>query len=321
MDQDLGMKSRVHPKYKTKYRVGNWPEYDRALVQRGDLTLWISADAIDAWQPAPSGRRGGQRKFADLAIETALRLRLVFKLPLRQTEGFLRSVLSLMGVDLEAPDHTTLSRRSQHLNIEFHCVPAKEPLHLIVDSTGLSIIGEGEWAAVRHGGKGKRGWKKLHLGVDGSGVIVAQVLTDGSTDDAATALSLIAEVEGGIASFTADAAYDTIAIYDAAGARGAKVIVPPTKTATRSRRRRPRSTARDRTIKRVRTIGRRRWKKESGYHHQARVENAFFRYKSIIGDRLRARHPKAQKAEAVIACNILNGMTALGRPASYAIGG
>ena len=225
-----------------------------------------------------------------------------------------------MGVDLEAPDHTTPSRRSQHLNIEFHCFRTKEALHLIVDSTGISMVGEGEWAAVKHGGKGKRGWKKLHLGVDGSGVIVAQVLTDGSTDDAATALSLIEEVEGGIASLTADAAYDTIAIYDAVGARGAKVIVPPTKTGTRSRRRRPRSTVCDRTIKRVQTIGRRRWKKELGYHRQARVENAFFRYKSIIGDRLRARHPKAQKAEALIACNILNGMTALGRPASCAIG-
>jgi IS5 family transposase len=225
-----------------------------------------------------------------------------------------------MGVDLEAPDHTTLSRRSQHINIAFHRVPTDERLHLIVDSTGLSIVGEGEWAAVRHGGKGKRGWRKLHLGVDGTGVIVAQVLTDGSTDDAATALSLIDEVEGGIASFTGDAAYDTTAIYDAAGARGARVIVPPTKTATRSRRRRSQPTARDRTIKRVQTIGRRRWKKESGYHRQARVENAFFRYKSIIGDRLRAHHPKAQKAEALIACNILNGMRDLGRPASCAIG-
>jgi hypothetical protein len=106
MDQDLGMKSRVHPRYKTKHRVGNWPEYDRALVQRGELTLWISADAIDAWKPVPSGRRGGRRKFADLAIESALTLRLVFELPLRQTEGFLRSVLSLINVDLEAPDHS-----------------------------------------------------------------------------------------------------------------------------------------------------------------------------------------------------------------------
>ncbi len=111
MGHDLGMKSRVHPKYKTKYRVSNWAEYDRALVQRGDVTLWISTDATGAWKPAPSGRRGGQRKFSDHAIETALTLRLVFDLPLRQAEGFLRSVLSLMDVALEAPDHTTLSRR------------------------------------------------------------------------------------------------------------------------------------------------------------------------------------------------------------------
>ncbi len=153
------MKSRIHPKYKTKYRVGNWAEYERALVQRGDITLWISTDAPDVWKPAPSGRRGGQRKFSDHAIETALMLRLVFKLPLRQAEGFLRSVLSLMGVDLEAPDHTTLSRRSQRLNVDLHGVHANEPIHLIVDSTGLSIVGEGEWAAVKHGGSGKRGWK------------------------------------------------------------------------------------------------------------------------------------------------------------------
>ena len=314
------MKSRVHPKYKTKYRIGNWAEYDRALVRRGDITLWISADAVESWKPAPAGRRGGQRKYSDVAIETALVLRLVFKLPLRQAEGFLRSVLCLMGLDLEAPDHTTLSRRGQHLQVALHHGGVGEPIHLVVDSSGLSIVGEGEWAAVKHGGKGKRGWKKLHLGVDGSGVIVAQVLTEGNADDAATARGLIDNVDGRIASFTADAAYDTTPVYGAAGARGAKVIVPPTKTATRSRRRRPRPTARDRTIERVKEIGRRRWKKESGYHLQARVENAFFRYKSIIGDRLRARHPEVQEAEAVIACNILNRMTALGRPASYSIG-
>ena len=144
---DLGMKSRVHPKYKTKYRVGNWADYDRALVQRGDITLWISTDAIDAWKPEPSSRRGGQRKFSDHAIETALMLRLVFKFPLRQAEGFLRSVLSLVVVDLEAPDHTTLSRRSQRLDVGPHFVPIEEQIHLIVDSTGLSIVGEGEWAA------------------------------------------------------------------------------------------------------------------------------------------------------------------------------
>ncbi len=312
------MKSRVHPTYKTRYRVGNWPEYDRSLVQRGDITLWISPDAIESWRPTPSGRRGGQLKYSDVAIETALTLRLIFHLPLRQTEGFLRSVLSLMSVHLEAPDHTTLSRRRQHLEVALHR-SSQAPIHLVVDSSGLSIVGEGEWAAAKHGGKGKRGWRKLHLGVDRAGAIVAKVLTDGNADDAATALGLIHEVEGNIASFTADAAYDTVDIYDAAGARGARVIVPPRKSGVVSRRM-PRSSARDRTIERVRKIGRRRWKKESGYHRQARVENAFFRYKSIIGDRLRARHSKAQEAEALIACNILNRMTELGRPKSYAIG-
>ena len=121
------MKSRVHPKYKTKYRVNDWAEYDRALVQRGDITLWISEEAIASWKPAPTGLRGAQRKFSDHAIETALTRRLVFKLPLRQAEGFLRSLLSLMGVHLEAPDHTTLSRRGQRLNLALGGLPTNEP--------------------------------------------------------------------------------------------------------------------------------------------------------------------------------------------------
>ncbi len=314
------MNSRVHPKYKTKYRVANWAKYDQGLVRRGDITLWLSPDVIAAWNPAPGGRRGGQQRYSDLAIETALTLRLVFNLPLRQTEGFLRSVLALMGADLEAPDHTTLSRRSQRLGIRFHRVPVGEPVHLIVDSTGLSIVGEGEWAAAKRGGKGKQGWKKLHLGVDRAGVIVAEVLTAGNADDAATALRLIDAVEGVISNLTADAACDSIGIYDAARSRSAKVVVPPTKAATRPRRRKAWSTARDRTIKRVREIGRRRWKKESGYHCRGTVENAFFRYKSIIGDRLRARRPEAQETEASLGCNILNRMIELGRPVSVAIG-
>jgi hypothetical protein len=195
-----------------------------------------------------------------------------------------------MPLDLEAPDHTTISRVSQQVEVGLRLAAAKGPLHLVVDSTGLSIIGEGEWAAVKHGGHGKRAWKKLHLGVDRSGTIVAEVLTNGNADDARTALGLVDEVGGDIASFTADTAYDTIAVYDATAARGAKVIVPPRMSATRSKR----SGARDRTVRRVRKVGRRQWKKESGYHQQARVENTFFRYKSIIGDRLRARHPKSQ---------------------------
>jgi hypothetical protein len=218
---DLAMKSRVHPTYKTKYRVGNWPAYERALVQRGDVTLWFSADARDAWRPSPSGQPGGQQRFSDLAITTTLTLRLVFHLPLRQAEGFVRSVLSLMDVDLEAPDHTTLSCRSRHLDIELYRIPSKGPIHLVVDSTGLSIVGEGEWAAAKHGGRGQRGWKKLHLGIDGSGLIVAHTLTEATVDDATTGIGLIEALDGDIARVTADAAYDTIAFYDTArhGAR------------------------------------------------------------------------------------------------------
>ncbi len=130
------MKSRVHPKYKTRYRVTNWASYDRALARRGDVTVWLSPEAIAAWKPASGGKRGGQLRYTDLAIETALTLRLVFHLPLRQTEGFLNSLFEMMGIDLEAPDHTTLSRRGRHLDVKLRRVPTGKPIHLIVDSTG-----------------------------------------------------------------------------------------------------------------------------------------------------------------------------------------
>ena len=240
-------------------------------------------------------------------------------MPLRQAEGFLSSLFVLMGLDLRSPDHTTLSRRGQHLDLTLRHVPQRPGLHLIIDSTGLSIVGEGEWAAAKHGDRGTRGWKKLHVGVDHTGMIVAHALTDATGDDATTGVALIAAVSEDIARVTADAAYDTVAFYEAAGARGAKVVVPPAKTARVSRRR-PRSSARNRTITTVKRIGRRQWKKTSRYHQQARVENAFFRYKTIIGDGLRARTPGGRTVEALLACNILNAMTAMGRPASYAIG-
>ena len=237
------MKSRVHPTYKTKYRVANWASYDRALVRRGDITLWVSPDAIATWELTRGGTRGGQRKYSALAIETALTLRLLFHLPLRQTEGFLTSIFGMLDLDLSVPDHTTLSRRGQHLDPTLRCAPAGAGTQLIVDSTGLSIMGEGEWAAAKYGGRGRRGWKKLHLGVDGSGVIVAHALTDANVDDATTGVVLIEAVAGDVSRVTADAAYDTIAFYESAGARDAQVVVPPATTATVSRRG-PRSSAR-----------------------------------------------------------------------------
>ena len=398
------MQSSVHPKYKTKYHVGNGPAYDRALVQRGDITVWLAPDAIATWEAVGVGQRGGPLQHSDLAIETALTLRLIFHLPLRQTEGFLTSIFGMLGLELSAPDHTTLSRRGQHLDLPLRRAPAGAGLHLIVDSTGLSIVGEGAWAAAKDGGRGRRGWKKLHLGVDRSGVIVARALTEASVDDATTGITLIEATDGALGRVTADAAYETIGFDEAAGARGATVVVPPTRTdvsrhgprssardrtigfrATRPpvrvgrpswfrRRGRPtcegavdrdrcglvpihattpsrssardrtrpggqargrscpptrtanvsrhgpRSSARDRTILAVKTRGRRRWKQTSGYYGQARVENAFFRDKSIIGDSLRACSPAGRGTEVVLACNILNQMTGLGRPMSYRIG-
>ena len=269
------MQSKVHPTYKTKYRVANWPVYNQALVRRGDVTLWLAPEAIAAWTPRQTGMRGGQRRYSDLAIETALTLRLIYHLPLRQAEGFLHSLFTIMRLDLSAPDHSTLSRRGQHLQRRLRPVPSGKRIHLVLDSTGLSIVGEGEWAAAKYGGRGRRGWKKLHVGVDRSGVIRAHTLTEATVDDATRAPGLINAVDGHLASVTADAAYDTIAVYETARARGATVVVPPTRTANVSRHG-PRSSARDRTIVAVKELGRRRWKKTAGYHRQARVENAFF---------------------------------------------
>ena len=140
------MQSKVHPTYKTKYRVANWPAYNQALVRRGDVTLWLAPEAIAAWTPRRSGMRGGQRRYSDLAIETALTLRLIYHLPLRQAEGFLHSLFVMMHLDLSTPDHSTLSRRGQHLQRRLRPIPSGKRIHLVLDSTGLSIVGEGEWA-------------------------------------------------------------------------------------------------------------------------------------------------------------------------------
>ena len=198
-------------------------------------------------------------------------------------------------------------------------MPPGTGFHRVLDSTGLSIVGAGEWAAAKHGGCGRRGWRRLHRGVDPSGAVRVHTRTEATGEDAATALDLLTAVEGPLVRVTADAAYDTVGVYETATARGATVVIPPARTANISGHG-PRSPARDRTIMLVKQLGRRRWKKASGYHRQSRVENACFRYTSIIGDGLRARSPAGQGSEAVLGCEILTRMTALGRPVSSRIG-
>lgn len=189
-----------HPTYKTAYRVKNWREYDQSLRDRGDITLWISHDAINAWTPAQTGRRGAQPVYADLAIETALGLRLLFHLPLRQTEGFLGSVLTLMDLALSCPDHTTLSRRNATGAVRRQLDGAPEgPISLIVDSRGLKVCGQGEWHTQKHGEQQRKRWKKLHLGVDDHGRIVASTVTESHEQDPSQVPALLSQVGPNIA--------------------------------------------------------------------------------------------------------------------------
>jgi hypothetical protein len=192
-------KTRVSPKYKTKYRVTNWSAYDIALRERGNITVWFDEEAIGAWNALPSGRPGGQRRYSDLAIVTTLTLRTVFHLPLRQTEGFVASLIGLMGLALKAPDHTTLSRRSRDVEVP-RLAHSSAPLHLTIDSTGLKILGDGEWLSHKHKTSNKRrSWRKLHLGIEGDGYIFASALTDRVADDGRVAISMLEQIEGSIA--------------------------------------------------------------------------------------------------------------------------
>ncbi len=185
--------SLVHPRYKTEYRVRNWREYEQGLRARGDVTIWFSEKAIANWVSRSTGRRGGQRLYSNPAIETSLTLRTVFELPLRQTDGFVGSLLGMLSLDhLPVPDHSTLSRRDRSLGVAPKATPPGGPIDLIVDSTGPQIPGEGPWTAAKHGTKRTRDWRRLHTGVDERGVIVAHCLT-GSRADAASAVGAVAE--------------------------------------------------------------------------------------------------------------------------------
>ena len=169
--------SRVNPKHKKRYRVGNWPAYERGLRARGDVTVWFAEAALSTWTPPPTRRPGGQQRYSNLAILTALTLRMLFHLPLRQTEGFVASLLRLMGLDLNAPDHTTLSRRNREVLVPALRRADGRPIHLIVDSTGLKIYGAGEWCSRKHRKAHERGgWRKLHIGVDDDGSLVSHSL-------------------------------------------------------------------------------------------------------------------------------------------------
>jgi hypothetical protein len=319
------MASRKSRRVNTKVRTKNWRAYEAGLKSRGDVTVWLSEEAITAWTPPNNGRRGGQLRYSNLAILTALTLRLLFHLPLRQTEGFVASLLRLMAVNLAAPDHTTLSRRNRNVDVPQPTSSHEGPFHLIVDSTGLKIFGAGEWNSRKHRKAKDRGdWRKLHLGVDDEGFIVAQALTESTGDDAAILPELLSHVSALVKRFTGDGAYDRRSTYEQIGEVGTDdvvIVVPPRRPATKSGAAEGPWAQRDRHVEMIDDVGRQAWQELVGYRQQARVEGTFLRYKRTLGCGLQARGLEAQTRESMIGCSILNRMLELGRSDSVAVTG
>ncbi len=305
-------------KEKRRYRIRNWRDYNSALVRRGSLTLWVEPGVAGRWRDsaAPVGR-GRRRFYSGLAITCALTLREVYHLPLRSTQGLVRSVLRLLGADVPAPHYSTLSRRAAALEVKLGRL-GTGPLHLAVDSTGVKLYGEGEWKVRTHGADKRRTWRKLHLCIDHrTQEALAASMTEQYALDRGELPRLLDEVEGEVAEVLGDGAYDVQDCYRAIRERGARSVIPPKKRA------RLRGGAefreRDAAVLRGREVGRDGWKKEAGYHRRSLAETAMMRLKTIFSDRLKAREWKRQETELRVRCAAMNKMTSLGMPQSYAV--
>ncbi|GLT11980.1 IS5 family transposase [Sulfitobacter porphyrae] len=305
---------------KQRHRVTNWAEYNEGLRRRGDLTVWISEDALALWSAPRRTTRGGQPHYSDLAIELCLTLGLVFKQPLRQTQGLMRSIARLLGVGIAVPDFSTLSRRGNGLTLrpkpKSRC---DKPVQMVVDSTGLKIFGEGDWLEQKHKAKRKRRtWRKLHLGLDlVSGEIVCSDLTKDAVGDPTALPGLLDQVDGPMDRFLVDGAYDGKPTSDLLAARFGSTIevtIPPPRNAIPSLSAAYNPTARDRAIAQIKADGRMAWQKSSGYNQRSRGETQMGRWKTVIGPKLMARTFENQKTEARIGVQVLNQMNALGRP-------
>jgi len=309
---------RRHQIPKMSFKVQNWPTYEAGLRRRGSLTLWIEGAALDCWRTSgPSG----QARFKDAAIQTSLILRTAFKLALRQTEGLMTSVLTLMGLTLSAPDHTTVSRRAVTLRVIQPAQVPPGPLHVLIGSTGLQVYGAGQWLEAKHGVKSRRKWRKLPLAVDAaSGVIVAQTLTDQDMDDPSQVAPLLDQIDDPIGRVTADGAYDGVPTYQtiAAYGDGIEVVIPPHSMAVPSGDPGV-PTQRDGHLAMIAEQGRLSWQVATDYGQRSLVETTMGRYKALIGPRLRARGFAAQQTEATIGVAVLNRMLVAGRPKSVRV--
>lgn len=308
---------------KPLYRVKNWSDYEKALVQRGSITFWLSDDFEKNWRHSGEKQRGSQFDYSDQAILVMLTVKEVFHLTNRQTEGFMRSIFALMKIELPVPDHSTLSKRGKDLKVN---LPKKthSSLNIVMDSTGLKIYGEGEWKVRQHGISKRRTWRKLHVGANPEdGEIQAVILTENNISDDAAVEVLLEQIEQEIVKFAADGAYDKRKVYDSLNAHSpaVKILIPPRKNAriwkhanTKTER-----LKRDENLRAIRKFGRKEWKKESGYHVRSLAETAMFRLKTIFGDELSTRLIETQTTQALVRCAALNKITRLGMPQSYKV--
>ena len=306
------------PKPKPRYRVTNWREYNRALVARGAITLWIDEAVAAGW-----GAAGGKGwRYSDTAILCALSLRAVFGLTLRQTQGFLHDLTRLLGLEITVPHYSTFSRRAATLTVPRPARSSGGPVHLAVDATGLKVYGEGEWKVRAHGKDKRRVWRKLHLAVDTrTGALHAHALTASEVHDGAELDGLLARTDAPIAAVCADKAYDSFDCHAAILARDARPVIPPRKGAAirppPGRKNVP--PTRGAAVARIAEIGRDAWKAETGYHRRSLAETAMLRYKTLIGPTLRSRTFERQKVEAAVGVRCINRFTALGMPRSIRI--
>ncbi len=302
------------------YRTKNWPEYNRALKQRGSLTIWFSPDVT--WKAAPTGKRGRQPRYSDAAIQACLTLKVLFGMPLRQTTGFVESLLKLVNLDWEVPDFSTLCRRQKTLSVDIPYQGSKGPLHLLIDSTGIKAEGEGEWNARKHGGPKRRLWRKIHIGIDEQTLEIRAIEVTGSNiGDPPMLPYLLDQIapDQEIGSVTADGAYDTRKCHEAIAGRNAHAVIPPRKNAKLWKPDTPGARARNEAVQSSKYLGRALWRNLTGYHRRSRVETKMHCVK-LLGQRLAARDFDRQVAEIQIRAAILNSFTALGIPRTVAVG-
>lgn len=305
-------------KKKRQSRIRDWRHYNKALVRRGSLTLWVNPRTLNAWRDhSRLARRGRRRTYTDVAITCALTLRELYQLPLRATEGLVCSLLQLLELDLPTPHYSTLSRRAATLTVKLPRL-TKGALHLAVDSTGVKLYGEGEWKMRLHGKERRRTWRKLHLCIDHTThEVVSLSMTDKETLDRVEMPHLLRAVEGQIKEVLGDGAYDFEVCHRAIRERGARAVIPPKKGA------RVRGTShfrdRDEAVVRSREVGKEQWKREAGYHRRSLVETAMMRLKTLFSDKLKAREWRRQETELRIRCATMNRMTKLGMPQSCAV--